>query len=51
MQMYQFEKVEIPSDSEEAAVLAEKLMKFGVSLMQYTSAIKVEDVTMYVLEF
>ena len=51
MQMCQFEKMDIPSNSEEPVVLAEKPVKFGVSLMQYTSAIKIEDVTMYVLKF
>ena len=48
LQMYQFEKVGIPSDPEEGATLAEKLMRFSVSLMQFKSAAEMDDVTMYV---
>ena len=37
---------EVPSNPEEAASLAEKLMKFGVSLMQFKAARDENDITM-----
>ena len=46
--LYEFRKAELPSNPEKAAKLAEKLMKFGVSLMQFKAAIEEEDITMYV---
>ena len=37
---------DVPSNPEEAANLAEKLMKFGVSLMQFKAAKEEDDITM-----
>ena len=48
VQLYEFRKAELSSNPEEAAKLAEKLMTFGVSLMQFKAAIEEEDITMYI---
>ena len=45
-ELYEFKKADVPSNPEEAAKLAERLMTFGVSLMQYKTAREEEDTTM-----
>ena len=46
--MYEFEKLDIPSDAEIKSVFIENLMKFRVSLQQYKNAIDMEEVIMLV---
>ena len=46
--MYEFEKLDVPTDTEIKSVFIENLMKFEVSLQQYKNAIDMEEVTMLV---
>ena len=46
LQMYQFKKAEVPGNTEEKTAFAEKLLQFGVSLLQYEKAFAMEEVTM-----
>ena len=46
MQLFEFEKVDVPSDLDQASNLADTLMKFGVSLLQYQAAVEAPEVTM-----
>ena len=43
--MYEFKKAPIPDDEDKKTDFVEKLMKFGVSITQYDSALKKEDIT------
>ena len=45
MKMYQFEKAEIPDDTTKGKFM-ESLLEFGVPLLQYKSALELDDVTM-----
>ena len=44
--MYEFEKAKVPEDPEEKVEFADKLMKFGISILQYEKAYTMDDVTM-----
>ena len=46
MQLFEFEKVGAPSDLDQASKFAATLMKFGVSPLQYPSALEAPEVTM-----
>ena len=45
--LYEFEKVDLPSDPEELPAFLEKLLNFGVSLQQFKAAAEMDNVTMY----
>ena len=45
-QLYQFEKAVVPEENEEKAAFSEKLMAYGVSLIQYQRAYDMDDITM-----
>lgn len=43
--MYEFEKAPIPDDEGKKTEFLEKLMMFGVSITQYDTALKKDDIT------
>ena len=44
--LYEFVKAPIPEEPEKKAQLAEALLKFGVSIVQYQKAYAMEEITM-----
>ena len=46
IQMYQFQKVDIPEEVIDKKDLMEKLLPFSISISQYESAINMDDITM-----
>ena len=47
----EFHKKDIPADEDEKAAFAEVLMSYGVSLQQYSSALAMEPIRLYVTVF
>ena len=51
LQLFEFHKKGIPADDDEKAAFAEVLMSYGVSLQQYSSALAMEPISLYVTVF
>lgn len=46
LQLFEFHKKNVPDDDQEKKVMAKNLLKFKVSLQQYTNALMLDNVTM-----